>query len=571
MLDEPVERANRQAASQARRDRVLDGSIEWHPSRLCEALLDRLRDANSWPEALKALSETIGDVIGAVATPQGWLLDEPAGTLRALPLDRVTSNAALECDLRTAGWLKLPGLRCMEPGELAQEPMFHRMVGHSPANGHVLLMTMACDGLAPACLVWVLEDGTPPPSWIGRVLSEFAVGVPSWWRLLESLREARRQLESASRDRKVAMACRGLLHDLANAVFPIRCRLDLLFTPLKTVEEIRHLESISASIDQLEQLAFDLRREVDDEDDSAQPTVLSEWWAENRQVVAGALPPHVTLLESIPSAMPPIAMPESALTQVLVNLATNAGKAVGEDGVVIIAAREAGHRRIRLTVSDNGDGIDPEALERIRRQVRERRSEGLATSNGEVRRHGVGLAIVEELVERWGGRLEFESKVGEGTRIGVVVPTEAPDDGHAVEAIIEAEDTRRRWILAEMMRCLGVRATPREAAPSADDSVPAEGRASRDESDGMSSLDGGIELQASVRRQEAASLWIVEGPCADAGQLLEWLDAHPRRIAVAIGGDTPSHERLRVIEHAPDDPRTLDALRDVIASLASTR
>ncbi|MEY3024535.1 MAG: hypothetical protein RJA16_1361, partial [Planctomycetota bacterium] len=247
MLDEPVERANRQAASQARRDRVLDGSIEWHPSRLCEGLLDRLRDANSWLEALKTLSESIGDVIGAVATPQGWLLDEPARTMRPLSFGHATSMAEFKCELRDAGWLKAPGLRCMEPSDLAQDPILRRIVPNPPATGHVLLMTLGCEGLAPACLVWVLEDGTPPHSWIGRVLSEFAVGVPSWWRLLESLREARRQLESASRDRKVAMACRGLLHDLANAVFPIRCRLDLLFTPLRTVEEIRHLESISAS------------------------------------------------------------------------------------------------------------------------------------------------------------------------------------------------------------------------------------------------------------------------------------------------------------------------------------
>lgn len=101
---------------------------------------------------------------------------------------------------------------------------------------------------------------------------------------------------------------------------------------------------------------------------------------------------------------------EAYLTQCVTNLVGNAVKFVPEDrrpDVRIWTERRAGW--VRLFVADNGIGIAPERLSRAFEMF-----ERLHTS-GSYEGTGVGLAIVRRAVQRMGGHVGLESKVGEGT------------------------------------------------------------------------------------------------------------------------------------------------------------
>ncbi|MEJ2542251.1 MAG: ATP-binding protein [Gemmatimonadota bacterium] len=70
-----------------------------------------------------------------------------------------------------------------------------------------------------------------------------------------------------------------------------------------------------------------------------------------------------------------------------------------------------------LTVEDTGPGIAPEVLERIWDPLFTTRSSGT----------GLGLAVVKRIVQEHGGLIRVESKVGEGARFTVGIPTLAED------------------------------------------------------------------------------------------------------------------------------------------------
>ena len=108
------------------------------------------------------------------------------------------------------------------------------------------------------------------------------------------------------------------------------------------------------------------------------------------------------------------------LRQVILNLVQNAMKA----GAKLVTARVgfAGHGKAFLVIEDNGPGIPPEHLARIF----ERFYRVDTARNRELGGSGLGLSIVQRIVEAHHGEISVESHVGEGTRFEVRLPVGNP-------------------------------------------------------------------------------------------------------------------------------------------------
>ncbi len=120
------------------------------------------------------------------------------------------------------------------------------------------------------------------------------------------------------------------------------------------------------------------------------------------------------------SDVPNVLCDESRISQVLVNLISNAARHTC-DGVITISA-EAGDSAAIVTVADTGEGIAPERLpylfERFKSWEKEKARTGKETGTG------LGLYICKHIIESHGGEITVSSTPGEGTTFSFTIPFE---------------------------------------------------------------------------------------------------------------------------------------------------
>jgi PAS domain S-box-containing protein len=136
--------------------------------------------------------------------------------------------------------------------------------------------------------------------------------------------------------------------------------------------------------------------------DTVQPLI-----AKRRHELTVSLPPQLILLHA----------DAARLEQVLVNLLTNAAKYT-EDGGHLWLSVEQEDAAMVLRVRDTGIGIDPELLPHIF-ELFTQADRAIDRSQGGL---GIGLCLVQRLVEMHGGSVEAHSVLGQGSEFVVRLP-----------------------------------------------------------------------------------------------------------------------------------------------------
>ncbi|MEJ2185571.1 MAG: ATP-binding protein [Gemmatimonadota bacterium] len=230
----------------------------------------------------------------------------------------------------------------------------------------------------------------------------------------------RREIERAQQLATVGELASGVAHEIKNPLVGISNGLDLVLrrvgeddelAPIMT--EMQHqLARIEAAIRDL--LAFAR---------PATPTLkpvpgnrIVERAA--RLVQPAAERDGVSLEVHLDEGSPQIQADEELIRQGLVNLLMNAVHAATPDGRVEVSLTHTGDQ-VEFQVRDNGRGITPVDLEHIFKPFYTTRHSGT----------GLGLSITREIVERHGGRIEVETRVGLGSTFTVVLPSGARTEG----------------------------------------------------------------------------------------------------------------------------------------------
>ena len=150
----------------------------------------------------------------------------------------------------------------------------------------------------------------------------------------------------------------------------------------------------------------------------------------------------------IPEDLPLAFTDPLRVRQVVINLLSNAIKFTHQ-GSIEVELVPWGEGECRFIVRDTGVGIDEKSVKFIFERFRQVDGSMSRVVGGA----GLGLSIVQQIVELLGGRIEVESALGNGSTFLVTIPLVAPDAELA-------------FLHRLSMEPAGVEATPREPAPT---------------------------------------------------------------------------------------------------------
>ena len=138
------------------------------------------------------------------------------------------------------------------------------------------------------------------------------------------------------------------------------------------------------------------------------------------------------------------------ITQILINILSNAVKYTQKDGAISVAVTElpqaapAGHSRVRFTITDNGQGMSEDYQRVIFHPFSREQGEPVNQIHGS----GLGMAITRSLVDLMGGTIRVESRLGQGStftvELDLLIKEKEQDpnfwENHGIRRMIVADD-----------------------------------------------------------------------------------------------------------------------------------
>ena len=284
--------------------------------------------------------------------------------------------------------------------------------------------------------------GSPTPSMIvalGRRTDESPFTYPEIERLQtlaalvdNLLARSRRAAHAAllARMEYLAVASRGLAHDLKNLITPVSSYLvhtDGLFPPESAAGEVHATAKRATEImsDYVRENLF-FAEKLSPKFERFEIRVLLEQARDAALAPATARGVTIAIADQ---AHDEFVADRVLLQRMLVNLLTNAIDASASGGVVTISAREIRPGWLRLDVSDQGTGISQENLARIFDPYFTTKEFG-----DELRGFGLGLTIAQKIALLHHGEISVSSRTGHGTTFSVDLPNPHPADACALSS-----------------------------------------------------------------------------------------------------------------------------------------
>ncbi len=238
------------------------------------------------------------------------------------------------------------------------------------------------------------------------------------------------QLQQAQKMEALGTLAGGIAHDFNNILSPIVGYTEMIMdeTPDKSHVKQRLEKIMQAALrakDLVNQiLSFSRQNELEQRPIKGQFIIK-----EALKLLRASIPKNIEIRQAIQKNCGMILADPIQIHQIIMNLCTNAYQAIPETGGVIeVALHEVDldsgsippdaeirpGRYVQLTVSDNGNGIEPAVIDRI--------FDPYFTTKGQGKGTGLGLSVIQGIIKSQGGNISVVSRIGKGSSFYIHLP-----------------------------------------------------------------------------------------------------------------------------------------------------
>ncbi len=270
----------------------------------------------------------------------------------------------------------------------------------------------------------------------------------------------RRQLETqrarSQRMESIGRLVGGIAHDLGNLLVPVLLGAEVLKQRFGGSDEKveRTLNMIHKSAERGSHMIKQVLAFARGVEGERTAVALGPIVNEVERLAEETFPPEIAFETRVPEGLWPVRGDATQVQQVLVNLCVNARDAMPEGGRLTVEAENVVMDEnsaqltmdarpgayVSITVSDTGQGIAPEHVDKVFEPFFTTKEDGKGT--------GLGLSTVYSIVKSHGGFADVTSQPGQGTAFSLYFPiVEGADEAASKESYAEVRSGQGEGVL----------------------------------------------------------------------------------------------------------------------------
>ena len=248
---------------------------------------------------------------------------------------------------------------------------------------------------------------------------EDAEGALIFLRDVTSDRKREESTVESKRLEAITLLAAGVAHEIGNPLNSLNIHLQIMARELVDVqdEELREslqelVEVSSSEIKRLDQIIHSFLRALRPTQPQREAVNVDALLEETLKGMEREISDRGIWVErEFPEGLPTLQLDKGQMHQAFYNLIRNAIQAMTQGGILTLRIRMSEHG-VAVSFSDTGSGIEAEDLGALFDAYHTTKEEGT----------GLGLMIVQRIMQDHGGQIEIETRPGQGTTFTLLLP-----------------------------------------------------------------------------------------------------------------------------------------------------
>lgn len=270
-----------------------------------------------------------------------------------------------------------------------------------------------------------LADGTDAALLAERAVMMIAAAVEQSRAADRGLMELRAQVIQSEKLASLGQIAAGIVHELNNPLTTIVAYSDFLRKKAQRAgsdpADVERLGRINEAAERILRFSRDLTAYSRPSSESPAPVAIHDVIDRALGFCEHELDKTGVMVERNFAEVPAVRGVAGQLTQVFVNLFTNAAHAMREEGGLLTVSTTAREGEVEIVITDDGHGIDEVHRDRIFEPFFTTKTDGSGT--------GLGLSIVRSIVQNHGGRIRVDGNDPRGAAFHLELPAASDPEG----------------------------------------------------------------------------------------------------------------------------------------------